>query len=309
VAATDPAISVVIPARDSAATIGVAVASAATQTFRPGQVIVVDDGSRDDSAERARAAGEVTVLQTEGAGVATARNEGASHATGDWLAFLDADDRWDPEHLAAAVAVIRAAPDAVACLCAATPVDESGRAVGSHTVGSELTFADLLTRRVTPTTSGMLVRRAAFEAERGFFTGFGRAAGVEDFDLWLRLALAGRFIGQPRPLVTYVVQDRRDAGRSREELLALEHDRELVVDRLEARGDVPDDLLRAGRRAVRTGTAHYWLRAGFKREARRCARASMRCGWGTEAAITLLAASLPRPVTELGRRGVRRRRS
>jgi glycosyltransferase involved in cell wall biosynthesis len=299
----------VVAARDAAATIELAVTTAARQSAAPAQIIVVDDGSRDDTVQRARAAGDVTVLQTPGSGVAAARNEGAAHATGEWIAFLDADDRWDPEHLAAATAAIRAAPGGVACLCAATAVDESGRAVGAHCVGTRVSFADLLTRRVTPTTSGMLVRRDAFDAEGGFFTGFGRPAGVEDLDLWLRLALNGPFIGQQRPLVTYVVQDRRDARRTYEELLTLERDRELVLERLAARGDVRADLLRAGRRALRTGTAHYWLRAGFRGEARRCVRMSITCGWSAEAAITLLAASLPQPVTELGRRAMRRRRA
>jgi glycosyltransferase involved in cell wall biosynthesis len=305
----DPTFSVVIPARDAAATIASAVADTLGQTAKPVEVIVVDDGSQDGTADRAREAGDVLVVRTEGVGAAGARNEGAARATGDWLAFLDADDRWAPGYLAAAADAIRSAPDAVACMGAATPVDEAGRAVGAHPIGPEVAFADLLTRRVTPTTSAALVRRDAFERAAGFFTGFERTAGVEDLDLWLRLALAGRFIGQPLPLVTYLVQDSRDAQRSREELLALERDRELVVDRLAARGDVEDDLLRAGRRALRTGTAHYWLRAGFKDEARRCALASTRSGWTTEAAVTLLAATLPRSVTELGRRGLRRKRA
>jgi glycosyltransferase involved in cell wall biosynthesis len=305
----DPSFSVVTPARNAAATIARAVSAAAGQSVAPREVIVVDDGSPDDTATVARAAADVTVVRTAGVGVAAARNEGVRNATGDWIAFLDADDWWEPGYLAAAADAIGNAPDAIACLCAATPVDERERPVGAHRVGAEVTFEDLLLRRVTPTTRGTLVRRDAFGREGGFFTGFERAAGVEDLDLWLRLALAGRFIGQPRPLVTYVVQDSRDAQRHHADLLTLERDRELVVDRLAARGDVDDELLRAGRRALRTGTAHYWLRAGFRDEARRCARASARCGWTAEAAVTLLAATLPRPVTELGRRGLRRKRA
>jgi glycosyltransferase involved in cell wall biosynthesis len=302
-----PTVTVLIPARDAAATIRRAVASAAAQTRKPMQIVVVDDGSRDETARRARDAAGVTAIRTEGVGVAAARNEGAAHATGEWIAFLDADDWWRPDYLATAVEAIRNAPDAVACMSAATPVDEAGRSVGAHSVGGEITFQDLLTRKVIPTTSATMVRREVFAREGGFFTGFAWAA--EDLDLWLRLAKAGRFIGQPHPLAIYVVQDRRDARRSHQELRALERDRELVVDRLEARGDTAPELLRAGRRALRTGTAHYWLRAGFKSDARRCAIASMRCGWTMEASVTLVAAALPTPLTELGRRAVRRRRA
>jgi glycosyltransferase involved in cell wall biosynthesis len=300
VAETVPSFSVLIPARNAAATIARAVSAAAQQTVAPAEIVVVDDGSTDDTVARAQTAAEVTLVRIDGWGVAAARNEGARHTTGDWIAFLDADDWWAPDYLAAAGDAIRRVPDAVACLCAATPVNEEGTAVGAHAVGAEVTFEELITRRVTPTTSGTLVRRDAFQREDGFFTGFERAAGVEDLDLWLRLALSGRFAGQPRPLATYLVQDRRDARRTRDEL---------VVERLAARGDVAPELLRAGRRALRTGTAHYWLRAGFRRDARRCALMSTRCGWTSEAAVTLLAAALPRSVTEVGRRALRRKRA
>ena len=303
-------ISVVVPARDAAETVGRAVAGAASQSRPPLEIVVVDDGSADGTGERAAAAApDVVVIRTEGVGVAAARNAGVARANGSWVAFLDADDWWDAEFLSAAAQAIAGEPGARACLGAGTPVDDAGRAVGMHAVPSQVTFADLLTRRVTPTTSATLVRVDSFLEHGGFFTGFARPAGVEDLDLWLRLTLDHPAAGQPRPLVTYVVHDDRDARRTHDELVALEGDRELVVDRLADRGDVAPELLRAGRRALRTGTAHYWLRAGFKREARRCARASTRSGWSTEAAITLLAASLPRPVTEAGRRAVRRRRA
>jgi glycosyltransferase involved in cell wall biosynthesis len=302
-------ISVVVPARDAADTVERAVASATSQSLAPLEVLVVDDGSVDGTGARAAAAPGVTVIRTEGVGVAAARNAGVARAQGSWVAFLDADDWWDRDFLSAAAQAIGRAPEAVACLGAATPVQDAGRPVGRHAHGTEVAFVDLVTRRVTPTTSATLVRADAFRAAGGFFTGFSRPAGVEDLDLWLRLALAGPWVGQPRPLVTYVVHDERDARRSHAELLDLERDREMVIDRLAARGDVSPELLRAGRRALRTGTAHYWLRAGFKGDARRCAWASTRCGWTAEAAITLVAASLPRPVTELGRRALRRRRA
>jgi glycosyltransferase involved in cell wall biosynthesis len=302
-----PTISVVVPARNAAETIPRALASVVSQTMAPEEVVVVDDGSDDGTAGRVEGGStEVTLVRLEGVGVAQARNTGAARARGDWLAFLDADDWWEPRFLAAAAEVIAAAPDAIACFGAATPVDDALRPVGRHSPGREVTLKDLLLRRVTPTTSATLVRASAFRAANGFFGGFARPAGVEDLDLWLRLALSGRCIGQPEPLAVYVVHDARDARRSHSELLALERDRDLVIDRLAARGDVPVRLLRSGRSSMRTGSAHYWLRAGFADEARRLAWTAARSRLSAETVVTLIVAALPRPLREF-LRSVRRR--
>ena len=90
-----PKISVIMPAYKAAATIAAALRSIRDQTVRVHEVIVVDDGSPDDTAELvARDFSEVRLLRQPNAGPAVARNNGAQAATGDWLAFLDADDVW-----------------------------------------------------------------------------------------------------------------------------------------------------------------------------------------------------------------------
>jgi glycosyltransferase involved in cell wall biosynthesis len=91
-------VSVVIPVRDGARFVGAAIQSALSQTVAPGEVIVVDDGSTDTSAEIARGLG-VTVVSRPALGAAAARNHGAARASGDHLAFLDADDVWPPDRL------------------------------------------------------------------------------------------------------------------------------------------------------------------------------------------------------------------
>jgi glycosyltransferase involved in cell wall biosynthesis len=91
-------VSVVIPALNAAATIGRAVASALRQTQTPYEVIVIDDGSTDDTAAAARASG-ATLIATQHGGPAAARNAGVRAATQPWIAFLDADDAWLPAKL------------------------------------------------------------------------------------------------------------------------------------------------------------------------------------------------------------------
>lgn len=89
------AVSVVVPVRDGAAHLAEALASVLAQDVEPVEVIVVDDGSTDRSAEIAESAGPlVRVVRQAALGVAAARNRGVREARGEWIAFLDADDRW-----------------------------------------------------------------------------------------------------------------------------------------------------------------------------------------------------------------------
>jgi glycosyltransferase involved in cell wall biosynthesis len=96
-----PAISVVIPCYNGARVIRTTVESVLAQTLSPLEVIVVDDGSTDDSAAIAEALGPpVRVIRQPNQGESVARNRGIDEAKGEWVAFLDADDLWKPEKLA-----------------------------------------------------------------------------------------------------------------------------------------------------------------------------------------------------------------
>jgi len=89
----NPHFSVIIPAYNSAATLGRAIESVRAQTWPAHEIIVVDDGSSDDTASVAESFGDaVKLIRQANSGVAAARNAGAGVATGNWLTFLDADD-------------------------------------------------------------------------------------------------------------------------------------------------------------------------------------------------------------------------
>ena len=106
--------SVVIPAFNAADTIGDALRSIAGQSVRPAQVIVVDDGSSDDTAERARAFGsvlDVVVVRQANAGCGAATNTGIDLVATPVLSCLDADDVWLPHKAEAQLALIAARPD------------------------------------------------------------------------------------------------------------------------------------------------------------------------------------------------------
>jgi len=105
-------ISVVIPCHNAGAWIDDALASVAAQTLPASEVLVINDSSTDDSADRAASNRIVDrVIQVTCRNAAAARNVGIAEATGDWIAFLDADDLWLPEHLERAAAALKGTSD------------------------------------------------------------------------------------------------------------------------------------------------------------------------------------------------------
>jgi glycosyltransferase involved in cell wall biosynthesis len=92
-------ITVLIPAYNEASRIGAAIESVLGQTHRPSEILVIDDGSTDQTAAIAAGYPGVRVISQENAGISSARNHGFRAATGDWIALLDADDLWLPDRL------------------------------------------------------------------------------------------------------------------------------------------------------------------------------------------------------------------
>ena len=192
-----PAFSVVVPCRDSAPWLGRTLASVSAQTRPPRELIVVDDGSTDDSATIARDAGAI-VIESGGVGGAAARNRGAAAATGDWLAFLDADDLWYPDRLERTAALVarspatdvgvlyhfdHVSPDADDRL---TPRPGRRRPAEEPAVGLTASrFVAWFTTSMTfPGMSACCVRRSAWRAVGGMDE---RQTRRHDIELWLRL--------------------------------------------------------------------------------------------------------------------------
>jgi glycosyltransferase involved in cell wall biosynthesis len=110
-------ISLIIPIYNGAQHLPAALASARAQTRPPDEIIVVDDGSTDDSAALARAQPDVRLLTQANAGPGAARNAGLAAAQGGLLAFLDQDDEWLPEKLARQLDCLQAHPEVMYVLC------------------------------------------------------------------------------------------------------------------------------------------------------------------------------------------------
>jgi glycosyltransferase involved in cell wall biosynthesis len=200
-----PAISVIIPAYDAARTVGVAVDSVLAQTFEDFELIVVDDGSRDATADvvRAREDPRLRCVTTPNGGVAQARNHGLALTSGALVAFLDADDAWHPTKLARQDETMTERPSVGLCYAAAELVDDRMAKIGEDPAPPRAEYCEaLLTigNIVSGGGSSAMVKRSLLTALGGFDP---RLSQTADWDMWLRLSLETDFAAIAAPLVRY----------------------------------------------------------------------------------------------------------
>jgi glycosyltransferase involved in cell wall biosynthesis len=173
----DAVISVVIPTYNSAAVLADAVDSILTQTRPADEIIVVDDGSTDGTAEVCGAYGDkIRYIRQANQGASIARNAGISAARGDWLAFLDADDVWEPRKLELQLAALDQHPEADFAVTAALVWSPNDRSYYQYRwdgpIEPDTMRAELLVRNIlTGICSSLLVRRSALESVGCFAPG------------------------------------------------------------------------------------------------------------------------------------------
>ncbi len=183
-----PEVSVIIPTYNRLPFLREAVASVLNQTHRDFELILVDDGSTDGTAEYAQGLpAPVVYLYQENAGPSAARNRGIRAARGAFLTFLDSDDLWQPRKLATQVAFMHAHPEAVVCY-----TDEIWirRGVRVNPRNKHRKYGGWIFERCLPlcivSPSSVLMRRRFFDVV-GLFDE--TLPACEDYDLWLRGAL------------------------------------------------------------------------------------------------------------------------
>jgi len=129
-------ISVIIPNFNYGRFIGEAIESVLVQTYQPIEIIVIDDGSTDDSVKIVESFGKkVKLIKQENGGVGKARNTGVKNSKGDFLAFLDADDRWLPQKIERQMEHFRLDPDIGLITTAMSEFDKNGNITSQFTEG------------------------------------------------------------------------------------------------------------------------------------------------------------------------------
>ena len=271
-------ISVVIPLYNKAQSIRKTLDSVLAQTYTDYELIVVDDGSTDDSANVAestlhefsgRLRGyslEFRVIRKENGGVCSARNRGILAAKGEYIAFLDGDDLWHPEYLATLHQLIMDYPDA-----------------SIYGIGCTTIHGDKIPENVPPSTLRGEVEDV-WNNYPGYWTGSSSSSKVrllevglfdtrmthgEDLDMWWRLLLSGKGVFDNRVLAYY----RQDTeNRAMNKLIPLEKHLPYCMDKYaEARAsDV--DFRRYFDREIIYRLYPYMFDAQYRREAKRIAK-------------------------------------
>ena len=189
-----PDISIIVPAYNVERYIGDAIRSALAQTGVQFEVVVVEDGSSDRTAEAIARVGpdpHLLVIQQGNRGPSGARNTALDAARGRYIGFLDGDDLWEPPKAARHVALMDARPELDLTYSWWRTIDAAGRDTGrtNRTRVEDLpkgaTFAGLLVENFTGTASTVVCRRSALEAAGSFDD---RLRSNVDLDLWLRVA-------------------------------------------------------------------------------------------------------------------------
>ncbi len=224
-----PRISVIIPAHNVERYVAEAIDSVLNQTLTPAEVVIVDDGSNDRTGEIASRYGQpVKVISQRVGGSGPARNLAVRNSTGDWLAFLDADDIWLPEKLERQFAKV--GPE-TRFVC--SDRYNFGDVQGMPEVHGELqpqregdVFEILLREGNFIVTSSVVLRRDAF-IEAGGFPIDEDLMVAQDWDLWMRVTALYPIVACHEPLVRY----RLHPGGSSRQLEKMLLGRQRVVER------------------------------------------------------------------------------
>jgi glycosyltransferase involved in cell wall biosynthesis len=214
---SNPLIDVVLPVYNGAHTIAESVASVLVQTVAGVRILVVDDGSTDDTPrllkKLARADARVTILTKANGGIVDALNYGLVHATAPYVARQDSDDRSYPDRFARQLDVLRAHSDIVAVSGACVHIDKDGRPTGTTYRPPD---TDQASYRTVPSTEPyllhpfLMVRREAYQAVGGYR----HAYHAEDTDLYWRLRRIGRLANLHVPMGEMRLHDKSVSNAS-----------------------------------------------------------------------------------------------
>jgi len=196
-------VSVVVPSYNHAPFVERTLRSVFRQTLPPLELIVIDDGSRDDSPRIIeRVLGDCPfachLLARENRGLAATLNEGFARARGRYFAYLGSDDLWFPAFLRARVELLEARPRAVLAYGHAYSIDEGDRIIDCTTDWARYRDGDarrMLLETLAPLSPTVVYRRDALEAH-----GWNEEARLEDYELYLRLSAEGEFAFDPAVL-------------------------------------------------------------------------------------------------------------
>ncbi|MBA3542794.1 MAG: glycosyltransferase [Deltaproteobacteria bacterium] len=201
-------VSAIIPTYNRATDIVVAIESVLEQTHKDIEILVCDDGSKDNTAEviSTKFGERVRYLAKPNGGVSSARNWGIERAKGDVIAFLDSDDEWLPEKIAAQVEILETRPEIDLVLCGFVEVDAQRNLTGilvnrRNDYPHDGHILPFVVRRPALCPSTCMVRTSVARAVGGFDQNLRTA---EDLDFHLKVARRSQIAVIERPMIKYM---------------------------------------------------------------------------------------------------------
>lgn len=256
-----PEVSVVIPTYNCAQYLPRALESVFAQTYRDFEVLVIDDGSTDDTEKVVcDCDAPVRYIRQENQGVARARNRGVAESRSRYVAFLDADDFWCSKKLELQLAKLARHEDCGVCYCDFLVVGSDGQRIeitpltNRRSVELKGGVEDLLTfgNLVGGGSSSVLCDRALLVRVGGFDPDLSQCA---DWDMWIRLAMLTSFVYVPEKLLAYRIH----GNNMSRNVDLLERDSVMVLQKAFSNADLPRDLHCKQRQAL---ARNYTVLAG-----------------------------------------------
>ncbi len=199
-----PLVSVILPVFNGERTIEETIKSVLTQTLKEFELIIIDDGSTDRTLEIIRQFFDprIQIFSYPNAGQPASRNRGLQKASGDLVAFIDADDLWTPQKLMSQYQALQQNPTVAVAYSWTQWIDTDGKPIegGSCLNFSGDVYENLLLNDFIASGSNPLIRRQAIDSVGVFDTSLSNA---HDWDMWLRLAVSHKFVSIPEQQVLY----------------------------------------------------------------------------------------------------------
>jgi glycosyltransferase involved in cell wall biosynthesis len=265
-----PIVSIILPTYNCASFLPLSIGTILSQTYNSYEIIVVDDGSTDNTKEVLYPFMQrIKYIRLEqNKGLPTARNIGIRSAQGKYTAFIDADDLWLPEKLQTDIEYFETHPEVSMVYSKHINIDEKGNNFNGNTkkqLPSGNIFTQLFSEQNFIITSSVVVRKNVFETT-GLFDE--RLFNCQDWDMWLRIAFHFKVAGINKPLVKYR-HNPHSLSKNRNNVLKYQ---KMVIDKIytafkDAENGISEKLYKKRLASHYAKAGRYYLRIGDKNRA------------------------------------------
>lgn len=265
----EPLVSVIIPCYNNGKYIEECVRSVLDQTYKNFEIIIINDASTDDSAEKIKKLQEENpqkiqvITNKKNLERSVSRNKGMAKSKGEFICILDGDDRWYPSKLATQVRAMQDDSKLAFCGTGRDFLDEDSRSEtsNSHITRSGEIFLHLLARRCSILASSVMLRRSIVKEVGGFKKDLNLA---EDYDYWVRASFLGRYKHIPEELVSYRIHEAQSTSPSNLKVDEINRTTNKIVEENTRTEKLQEYFKKVRKRGGFQSETHLYLKPGSK---------------------------------------------